>query len=181
MVLENLASRLDTWNGSRKMRSVRTGWAARTRADIHFRMEKGVQFRYRDAGDGRPIVFAADPPATLELYDELLDVFAQRFHVIVPELPAMGFSAAQSGLDFHFTPMNDTVIAFLESILMERAILAFSCVAGLGAVTLPVDGRIWCLISSCFKPRPGTRRCDGRRTAIAIRRACWPRHSSANW
>ena len=71
------------------MRNAKTAW--QTREDIKFLTVNGVQFRYRERGAGRSIVFAADPPATLELYDQLFDVFAPEFHVIALELPAMGF------------------------------------------------------------------------------------------
>ncbi|NJM36331.1 MAG: alpha/beta hydrolase [Rhodomicrobium sp.] len=48
----------------------------------------------------------------------------------------MGFSVAKGGKAFHFADVNDAIIAFLEKVVRAPAILAFSCVAGLGAVDI---------------------------------------------
>ncbi len=78
----------------------------------------------------------ADPPVTLEFYDELLDRYASHFRVIIFEIPAMGFTVPRFGLDFTFPSINDSIIEFLECVVGPSAILAFSCVAGLGAVDI---------------------------------------------
>jgi hypothetical protein len=48
----------------------------RTSAEIHFHRSPKVQYRYRMGGSGPSIVFSADPPMTLEIYDELMAVFS---------------------------------------------------------------------------------------------------------
>ena len=88
-MLKWIAARLDTMGASRKANRVRSTWAARSRSDIRFVKADGVTFRYREAGEGRPIVFAADPPMTLEAYDHLLQIYSKDFRVIIFELPAM--------------------------------------------------------------------------------------------
>jgi pimeloyl-ACP methyl ester carboxylesterase len=120
------------------MRAIREGWASRSRPDIRF-FDTGVtQYRYRERGTGPVIVFAADPPVTLEMYDALLETFARRFRVIVVELPAMGFSAARGSYGFGFTESADDIATFLEGVAGEGAILAFSCAAGMAAVDIAV-------------------------------------------
>lgn len=137
-MLTRLAARLDTWGAPKKMRAFREGWPSRSRADIRF-FDTGVtQYRYRERGTGPVIVFAADPPVTLEMYDGLLETFARRFRVIVVELPAMGFSAARGSYGFGFAESADDLASFLKGVAGERAILAFSCAAGMAAVDIAV-------------------------------------------
>ena len=133
-MLTRLAARLDTSGAKRKMRAFREGWPAKTRADIRFFDTGLTQYRYRERGSGPAIVFAADPPVTLEMYDALIDTFAQRFRVIVVELPAMGFSAARASYGFGFRESADDIATFLKNVAGGGAILAFSCAAGMAAV-----------------------------------------------
>lgn len=133
-MLTRLAARLDTAGATEKIRAFREGWPSKSRADIKF-FDTGVtQYRYRERGEGQTIVFAADPPVTLEMYDALIDTFSRRFRVIVVELPAMGFSAARGRYGFGFTESADDIAAFLKGVAGERAVLAFSCAAGMAAV-----------------------------------------------
>jgi pimeloyl-ACP methyl ester carboxylesterase len=131
-----LATSIDRIGWRKRLRDVRTGWPATSRPDIHFYDGSDVQIRYRERGTGTPLVFAADPPVTLELYDELLEVFSRRFRVIAFELPGMGFSAVRGGFDFSFESVNDSIAEFLCAVAGQPAILAFSCGAGLGAVDI---------------------------------------------
>lgn len=136
MTLTRLAARLDTWGGARKAKLFRKSWPAASRPDVRFFDTGKVQYRYRERGSGPAIVFTADPPATLELYDRLLEIFSTRFRVIIFEPPAMGFSAARASFGFGFSETNDDIARFLEAVAGPSAILAFSCVAGLAAVDL---------------------------------------------
>ena len=138
-MLKWMAARLDTIGSGKRARAFREGWPSRTREDIAFVEAGGVTFRYRAAGYGRPIIFAADPPVTLEAYDRLLEIYSADFRAIVFELPAMGFSVPGFWQDFRFFQANDTIAEFIRLIAEEPAILAFSCVAGLGA--LDIAGR----------------------------------------
>jgi pimeloyl-ACP methyl ester carboxylesterase len=137
-LLSTLATRLDTWNGSQKMRRFRNGWPSQTSKEINFYRSPKVQYRYRTAGSGPTIVFSADPPMTLEVYDDLIALFASQFRVIVVELPAMGFSATQQDFSFDFRETSDDIANFLQAVAGTQAILAFSCVAGLAAIDIAV-------------------------------------------
>jgi pimeloyl-ACP methyl ester carboxylesterase len=135
-MLTRLAAHLDTWGANKKIREFRGGWPAKTRPDIRF-FDSGVtQYRYRERGNGPVIVFAADPPVTLEMHDGLLETFAQRFRVIVVELPAMGFSVARGRYGFGFRESADDIAKFLNAIAGKNVTLAFSCAAGMAAVDI---------------------------------------------
>ena len=137
--LRRAGVRVDVGRGAARMAAFRNGWAAGSDGVAFHRAGK-TQFRYREraaAVPGAPtLVFAADPPATVEFYDEVMEVFSQRFRVVVLELPAMGFSATTSDFGFGFTETNDDVARFLADIAGEGAVLAFSCVATLCAIDL---------------------------------------------
>jgi len=113
--LAKLATRLDTLGARRRLRRFRTGWPARTSDDVRFYQSPKVQYRYRERGAGPTIVFTVDPPATLELYDDLLALFATRFRVLAVELPAMGFSAPRGSYRFGWRETNDDLGLFTEA------------------------------------------------------------------
>lgn len=144
-MLKWMAARLDTFGAQRTASKFRDGWAARSRNDIDFIEAGGVLFRYRAAGKGRPIIFMADPPVTIEAYDRLLELYGEDFRAIVFELPGMGFSVPGFWQDFRFFQANDAIAAFIRQIAKEPAILAFSCVGGLAA--LDIAGRYPSLVS----------------------------------
>lgn len=136
--LQRLATRVDTIGAARKARQFSQGWPSRTSTDIRFFRSAKVAYRYRMQGDGPTIVFCADPPVTLELYDDLLAVFSPHYRVIVVELPGMGFSVAGGDFTFGWQETNDDVAQFLRAVAGDQATLAFSCVAGLAAVDIAV-------------------------------------------
>lgn len=136
--ISRLGVRIDTWGAKNRMRQFREGWPAVASPGVSFFNSGKVQFRYRVAGAGVTIVFTADPPMTLETYGPLIDAFSRDFRVIVVELPAMGFSAVADDFDFGFRETNDELTTFLRTIAGERAIFAFSCVAGLAAIDIAV-------------------------------------------
>lgn len=139
-LLQSLALALDARYGARRQRRFAHGWPSMTRSDIQFHSSGLVQYRYRErAGprsDSPTVVFSADPPVTLEMYDELLDFASREARVIVFELPAMGFSASGPNYRFGFAETNDDIAAFLSDVAGPGAVLAFSCVAGLGAIDI---------------------------------------------
>jgi pimeloyl-ACP methyl ester carboxylesterase len=135
-MLTRLAARLDTSGAARKMKEFRSGWPSSTRSDIRFHDTGVTQYRYRERGKGPAIVFAADPPVTLEMYDALLELYATRFRVIVLEVPAMGFSVARGSYGFSFHESADDIARFLKAVVGENAVLAFSCAAGMAAVDI---------------------------------------------
>ncbi len=136
--LRRLATRMDTVGAARKVARFRSGWASQSKRDLRFYSSSKVTYRYREQGEGPTIIFAADPPVTLEMYDVLLAQFTPKYRVVVMELPGMGFSVPAKNFTFAWQETNDDVAQFLRAIAGEDAILAFSCVAGLAAVDIAV-------------------------------------------
>ncbi len=137
-LLTRLGTRIDTWNGRAKMARFSKGWPSQTRMGISFHRTRNVQYRYLEAGEGQTIIFTVDPPMTIEVYDELVAVFARHFRVIVVELPAMGFSAVREGFGFGFAETGDDLAEFIRAVCGERNIFAFSCAATLSGIDIAV-------------------------------------------
>lgn len=146
-MLEHLATRIDTINGRALARRFRSGWPASSRADIRFHDTPLAQYRYRMRAPGavsdehdrrRTVVLLVDAPVTLELYDSLLALWGERWRVVAFEGAGMGFSAPDPAHRFCFRQTNDDVASFLRDVAGPNCILAFSCVAGLGAVDIAV-------------------------------------------
>jgi len=70
-------------------------------------------------------VFAADPPVPIELYDELIADFADRYRVTVFELPGFGCSLSRIAFRFSMSHAIDNVIGVLESLATAR--MCWSC------------------------------------------------------
>lgn len=84
--------------------------------------------RYRVAGNGPiTIVFATDPPVTLESYDSIIESLIRDFKVIVFELPGFGFSFPKKSMKFDFNPAVDTLLACLKHWNAAPYVLAFPC------------------------------------------------------
>ena len=97
----------------------------------------GASIRYRMAGTGtRSIVFCADPPVTLELYDELIAELSADFRVVVFEMPAFGLSLPRLGLDFGLEAVAGVIREFLQQLALGPYVLAFPCVPAYSALWL---------------------------------------------
>lgn len=132
--MKRLGAQIDILGWRGRMSRAKEGWAARTRADIAFYEDDNALIRYRMQGTGAALVFMADGPATLELYDDLLRAAAADFRVVVFEPPGNGFSVPKGGYDFTFQAANDGVARFLEMVAGPRSILAFSCGGAYSAI-----------------------------------------------
>ena len=128
---------LDTLVTPWRRARVTHGPGSRTRPDLHFMHLPGASIRYRMAGSGkRCLVFCADPPVTLELYDELIAALAPDFRVVVFELPAFGLSLPRLGLPFELEAMAGLVGDFLRQLALGPYVLAFPCVPAYSALWL---------------------------------------------
>lgn len=135
-LLARLGAGLDTWNGAARMARFGKGWPATATPAVRFHRTALVQYRYLEVGSGQTIVFTVDPPMTIEVYAPLLAIFAERFRVVVVELPAMGFTATASRYGFDFTETNDDLAAFIRAVCGEGSVFAFSCAASLAALDI---------------------------------------------
>jgi len=133
------ATWLDTVVTPWRRATVTRGAGSRTRPDLRFMHLPQASIRYRDSGqdrnDGaRSIVFCADPPVVLELYDTLLRELAPDFRVIVFEMPAYGLSLPRLGLDFSLRGVAQVIAEFLRRLALGPALLAFPCVPAYSAL-----------------------------------------------
>lgn len=133
-----MATLIDTNGWRRRYTNAAQGWPNNSRSGITFVRTGKAQYRCRITGEGRSLVFVADPPVTIEAYDGLFAVLSEHFRCVVIEAAAMGFSAANTSFGFAFEETNDDLALVLRQIAGEGAILAFSCVGGLAAVDIAV-------------------------------------------
>jgi len=128
---------LDTLVTPWRRARVTRGPGSRTRADLRFMHLPRASIRYRLAGAGaRTIVFCADPPVTLELYDELIAALAPDFRVVVFEMPAFGLSLPRLGLGFELDTVAAVTGEFLRQLALGPYVLAFPCVPAYSALWL---------------------------------------------
>ena len=127
MFFSRLAAKLESRQWRERIEWARSGPPSRSCTGIAFYEDDECLIRYRKVGRGQSIVFLCDGPATLEVYDGLIDTLKHQFTVIAFEAPGNGFSVPKPGYDFQFQPVNNGVARFLRSVAGERAILAFSC------------------------------------------------------
>jgi pimeloyl-ACP methyl ester carboxylesterase len=131
------ATWLDTLTWPWQRRRVRRGAAALSRPGIAFMELPQATIRYRVAGSGaRTLVFCADPPVVLELYDELIAALECDYRVVVFEMPAFGYSLPRAGLRMEMAPASETIRQFLIGLGPGPYTLAFPCVPAYSALWL---------------------------------------------
>lgn len=126
-MLKRLAAYMDKRNWPARIHEARTGSPSQSCSNLAFYEDDDCFIRYRKAGQGQPIVFLCDGPATLEVYDDLIAKLVSHHTVIIFEVPGNGFSVPKPSYSFNFQAMNDIIARFLRTVAGERAILAFSC------------------------------------------------------
>lgn len=87
-----------------------------------------ARLRVREAGEGdRRVLFAVDPPNTLEMYGPLFARLKKHARAAAFEPPGFGHSKTKGGYGHSLEEQADVVIELLES-LGARHVLAFPCV-----------------------------------------------------
>ena len=121
----------------------RTSRAAPAHEQTHgIEVPDGV-LRIRDSGGtNNALVFLCDPPVSVEAYDELIDVFAARYRVVVVELPNFGFSKSRSTRTATFAGAVADVEAALESLDLGACVLFGPCICGFVAAELARRGQL---------------------------------------
>ena len=135
-MLKRLAAQIDKVGWRKRIEWAQSGPAASSCSGIAFYEDDECFIRYRKIGSGPAIVFLCDGPATMEVYDALIEHLSSSYTVIVFETPGNGFSVPKPGFSFDFIPSNDAVARFLRAVVGERAILAFSCGGAYAAVDI---------------------------------------------
>jgi len=95
----------------------------------------GARLRIFEAGSGEvAFVVVPDPPNVLEHHRGALDRLAREMRVLGLELPGFGHSTPPPGFGFGIDENASVVLAALDALDVERAVLAFPCIAGLVAL-----------------------------------------------
>ncbi|NDK88545.1 alpha/beta fold hydrolase [Gordonia desulfuricans] len=97
---------------------------------------------YTDVGSGTPVVLlhGGGPGASgLSNYVRNIDVLAQRFRVIVPDMPGYGRSSKNLDTTDPFGALADAVRALLDHLGVEKAHLVGNSYGGAAALRLALD------------------------------------------
>ena len=96
---------------------------------------RGCRVRVQSLGTGPvAVVFVPDPPNVLEHHAEAFHNLAREIRVVGLELPGFGFSVPRAGYGYSLREHADVLLAVLDELEVERAVLALSCAAGLISV-----------------------------------------------
>lgn len=113
----------------------------------------GNQIFYREAGSPTAphILLLHGFPTSSHMFRDLIPLLADRYHVIAPDLPGFGFSAAPERRNFRYSFANlaKTIERFTETISLDRfAIYVFDYGAPVGfRLAMEHPGRITAIIS----------------------------------
>lgn len=113
----------------------------------------GLDIFYREAGDptAPTVVLLHGFPTSSHMFRDLIPLLADQYHLVAPDYPGFGHSAApdRSDFDYTFDRLADTVDGFLVALGIERfAIYVQDIGAPIGfrlAVRHP--DRIWAIVS----------------------------------
>ena len=95
----------------------------------------GATLRLIDRGSGPfTCVFTPDPPNVLEHHESQLSSFAKHGRVVGFELPGFGHSRPGRSFRYSLDENTETLLQLLDALEIERAVLAFPCIAGLVAL-----------------------------------------------
>jgi pimeloyl-ACP methyl ester carboxylesterase len=134
-MLNSLAQLIDTLPTHWRLHRTKNGAALKTRPDIRFIDFGNSIIRMRQAGiRGVSIVFAADPPVPLELYDDLILELSDRYRITVLEMPGFGCSLPRIGYRFSMNVAIALITKMLEQLPAGPHVLALPCVIGFVAI-----------------------------------------------
>lgn len=97
---------------------------------------------YTDIGSGEPVILlhGGGPGASgLSNYVRNIDALAQRFRVIVPDMPGYGRSSKNLAQDDPFGALGDAIRALLDHLGMDKAHLVGNSYGGACALRLALD------------------------------------------
>lgn len=130
-----LATLFDTIPTHWRLARTRQGPAAHSRPGLRFLDLDRHLVRLRQAGTRGPsLVFAADPPVPIELYDELIASVADRYRVTVIEVPGFGCSLPRMGFRYSMRSAVAGIVQILEALEQGPHVLVMPCVTGFAAI-----------------------------------------------
>ena len=145
----------------------------------------GHRTHYHEAGTGETVVFVhgSGPGVTgWANWRNALPAFAERFHVLAPDVLGFGFSARPAGAAYGKDIWVDHLLAFLEAKGVHRCHLVGNSLGGALSLALAVrepqmvDRLV--LMGAAVSSQPTARSCLGVRDDRATRRRASPRGGS---
>lgn len=99
---------------------------------------RGARIRFSEAGHGRPLVLVHDYLASRVAWDDVLPRLAERFHVIVPDLPGFGESEKPppGRYRYDFEAFAESLVDLLAALGLGRVSLCGHAFGGAVALTL---------------------------------------------
>lgn len=97
-----------------------------TQATIHYRTLNvdGLEIFYREAGpqDAPAILLLHGFPTSSHMFRDLIPLLAERYHIVAPDYPGFGYSAAPGveEFDYTFDHLADVMEHFTEAVGLER-------------------------------------------------------------
>ena len=101
----------------------------------------GIRIHYHESGEGPPVVLlhGGGPGASgLSNYRRNIDALAKHFRVLVPDAPGFGQSENKIAPGAFFTPLADTLIAFMDALNISKASLVGNSMGGATALKAAV-------------------------------------------
>jgi pimeloyl-ACP methyl ester carboxylesterase len=138
-----------------------------------------VSIFYREAGqrENPTILLLHGFPTSSHQFRHLIPRLADRYHVVAPDLPGFGFTAAPNGFDYSFASLASVMEAFTDAIGLARyAIYVFDYGAPVGLrLAMARPGAITAIIS-----QNGNAYEEGLSDGWGPTRAYWADPSPAN-
>jgi pimeloyl-ACP methyl ester carboxylesterase len=99
---------------------------------------RGARIRFIEAGSGPPLVLVHDYLASRLAWDDVLPRLAERFRVIVPDLPGFGESEKPSPSRYHygFQGFSESLIDLLAALGLGRVSVCGHAMGGAVALTM---------------------------------------------
>jgi pimeloyl-ACP methyl ester carboxylesterase len=99
---------------------------------------RGARIRFVEAGSGPPVILVHDYLASRVAWDDVLPRLAERFHVIVPDLPGFGESEKPppSRYRYDFDGFSESLVDLVAALGLGRVSLCGHAMGGAVALTL---------------------------------------------
>jgi pimeloyl-ACP methyl ester carboxylesterase len=103
-------------------------------ATRRIRTERGQVMLFDSGGDKPCVVFVPDGPNLISHYEKLTQRLDETFRVVCFDMPGFGYSIPSGKYDHSLDHGAAAVLAVLDALDIEKAILAFSCANGFYAI-----------------------------------------------
>ena len=147
-------------------------WFRRTHESSGTATANGIAMRYRDEGQGEPILLVHAFPLSSAMWEDQIDALSARFRVIAPDLRGFGGTARGAGMA-SLDQAADDLAALLDALKIDHATVVGLSMGGYIAFALlrrhPAAWRAWCW------PTHAPARIRPKAARAASKARSWPR------